>query len=71
MLVLEIEDDGVGFDPGQVPAGHLGVRTMGDRVEQVGGTLEIRSVVGAGTTVRVTVPCTHQAEDTYEDVHHE
>jgi signal transduction histidine kinase len=55
-LVLEIEDDGVGFDLDGVPAGHLGLRTMTDRVEQIDGTMEIQSASGAGTTVRVTVP---------------
>ena len=55
-VVLEIEDDGVGFDPDRVPAGHLGLRTMNDRVEQIGGTLEIESAPGTGTLVRVTAP---------------
>lgn len=62
-LVLEIEDDGAGFDPAKIPAGHLGVRTMGDRVEQIGGSLEIRSAPGAGTTVRILAPCGVQAAE--------
>jgi signal transduction histidine kinase len=68
-LILEIEDDGAGFDPARVPAGHLGVRTMGDRVEQIGGTLEIRSAPGAGTTVRVLLPCT--TDEVVEGAGHE
>src|SRR5262249_19186593 len=64
ILSVEIEDDGVGFDPAEIPAGHLGVRTMGDRVEQIGGTLEVCSAPGSGTTVRVHVPCSlHTASD--------
>lgn len=55
-LILEIEDDGTGFDPARVPAGHLGLRTMADRVEQIGGNLEIESAPHTGTMVRVTVP---------------
>jgi signal transduction histidine kinase len=55
-LVVEIEDDGDGFDPAAIPAGHLGLRTMRDRMEQVGGTLEIQSEPGGGTLVRVTAP---------------
>lgn len=55
-VVLEIEDDGTGFDTSRVPAGHLGLRTMADRVDQMGGALEIESAPGEGTTVRVTVP---------------
>ena len=50
--MLEIEDDGTGFDPALVPAGHLGLRTMADRVEQIGGTTEIQSVPRQGTLVR-------------------
>jgi signal transduction histidine kinase len=56
-LVLEIDDDGAGFDPATVLDGHLGLRTMADRAQQIGGTLEVRSAPGAGTTVRVMVPC--------------
>jgi PAS domain S-box-containing protein len=55
-LVLEVQDDGVGFDPATVPAGHLGLRTMADRMEQIGGALEIESAPGAGTTVRICAP---------------
>jgi PAS domain S-box-containing protein len=55
-LVLEIKDDGAGFDPAGVPAGHLGLRTMTDRMEQIGGALEIESAPGAGTTVRISAP---------------
>ncbi|MGH2447698.1 MAG: PAS domain S-box protein [Chloroflexota bacterium] len=63
MLTLEIEDDGVGFDPSQVPAGHLGVRSIGDRVDQIGGSLEILSFPGAGTTIRIRSPRDTRVED--------
>jgi PAS domain S-box-containing protein len=53
-LILEIEDDGKGFNPAQVPAGHLGLRTMADRLEQIGGTMEMQSVPSQGTLVRAT-----------------
>jgi PAS domain S-box-containing protein len=55
-LVLEIDDDGAGFDPATIPDGHLGLRTMADRAQHIGGTLEVRSAPGAGTAVRVVVP---------------
>jgi signal transduction histidine kinase len=61
-LVLEIEDDGTGFDPARVPVGHLGLRTMADRVDQIGGALEIQSSPGAGTLVRVSVPTPRPAD---------
>jgi signal transduction histidine kinase len=55
-LALEISDDGVGFDPSLSRPGHLGLTTMAERANRVGGTFEVRSAPGAGSTVRVTVP---------------
>jgi signal transduction histidine kinase len=54
-LLLEVEDDGVGFDP-DAPATRsrrLGLTSMEERAQRVGGTLEIRSAPGAGTTIRL------------------
>jgi PAS domain S-box-containing protein len=55
-LVLEVADDGVGFDESAVPAGHLGVVGMRARAGLIGGRLEIVSAPGRGTTIRVVVP---------------
>jgi signal transduction histidine kinase len=55
-VTLTVVDDGVGFDPEQVAAGHMGLGTMGQRAEQLGGEYEVRSKVGQGTTVRVRIP---------------
>ncbi|MGD0447621.1 MAG: GAF domain-containing sensor histidine kinase [Candidatus Dormibacteria bacterium] len=55
-LELELEDDGSGFDRDQVPTSRLGLRIMQERIEQVGGKLEIISADGCGTRVRVEVP---------------
>ena len=54
-LLLEIIDNGSGFDPNAVPPGHMGLTTMADRASQVGASLQIISAPGEGTTVRVTV----------------
>jgi signal transduction histidine kinase len=54
--LVEIADDGVGFDPGQVGDGHLGLITMRERAEDLGGRLEVRSRRGAGTRVILRVP---------------
>ncbi|MCO5993960.1 sensor histidine kinase [Actinoallomurus rhizosphaericola] len=51
---LEIRDDGVGFGPGT--ARGFGLHGMRERVGQVGGTFDVRSEPGAGTTVTVEVP---------------
>jgi signal transduction histidine kinase len=55
LLLLEVEDDGVGFDPNApgTRSRQLGLTSMEERAHRLGGTLEIRSVRGAGTTVRL------------------
>jgi signal transduction histidine kinase len=56
-LVVLVEDDGIGFDPVQAEqGGRLGLISMRERTEMLGGGLEIESAAGAGTTVRLEVP---------------
>ena len=55
-LTLEVRDDGQGFDPGQEFPGHLGLRSMQERVERIGGSLEIGSAPGSGTRVVARIP---------------
>ncbi len=57
MLVLEITDDGQGFDlEAARHKGGMGLVSMGERARQMGGTLTIESVPGRGATVTVRVP---------------
>jgi PAS domain S-box-containing protein len=52
--LVEVADDGVGgADPGR----GSGLRGLRDRVEALGGTLEVESRTGSGTTVRARLPC--------------
>jgi signal transduction histidine kinase len=60
-VVLEIADDGRGFEPTAAYPGHLGLQSMRERVERVGGTLQIASAPGAGTCLRVVVPLNEAA----------
>ena len=54
---LTIHDDGEGLDPAGAGGGEgIGLRTMRYRAARAGGTLEVRSKPGHGTTVRVLVP---------------
>ena len=53
LMRLTISDDGVG---GADPAHGSGLIGLGDRVEALGGTVEVTSPPGAGTTLRVTLP---------------
>jgi len=50
-----VEDDGCGFDP-RPGANGMGLVSIRDRIGAVGGTVEIASEIGAGTTVRMLVP---------------
>jgi signal transduction histidine kinase len=52
--VLEVSDDGRGFDvsPGSTPTGGVGLRLMRERVAELGGELVVDSRPGGGTTVR-------------------
>jgi signal transduction histidine kinase len=54
--VIEVADDGRGFDPEQVPGGHFGVAMMGDLVHDAGGSFDVISAPGEGTRVRAEVP---------------
>jgi signal transduction histidine kinase len=60
-VVLTIADDGMGFDVDGVLHEGLGLISMRERVESVGGALEIHATPAAGTRLTVTVP-THLLE---------
>jgi PAS domain S-box-containing protein len=60
-LFLTIQDDGQGFDPKTLKAGKkirhgLGLTNMRERALSLGGTYEIKSAPGQGTTISVSVP---------------
>jgi signal transduction histidine kinase len=54
-LVCLIRDDGKGFDPATTARG-AGLQNMSDRIEALGGTFEVTSAPGAGTTIATSVP---------------
>ena len=62
-VALRVRDDGVGFDPAAVAAaarcpgeGGLGLVSMRERLEALGGSLRIESAPGKGTTVEARLP---------------
>jgi GAF domain-containing protein len=55
-VALDVRDNGRGFDPGGSFPGHLGLRSMRERVERLGGTLSIESAPGQGAAIRVRIP---------------
>jgi signal transduction histidine kinase len=55
-VVLEVRDDGRGFDPAAGNPGHFGLDSMRSRAAEIGGSLTVTSAPGSGTLVRVCVP---------------
>ena len=59
-VMLEVEDDGLGFDveqlPGRLAEGHVGLQSQRERVESLGGRMEIITAPGRGTSVQIHVP---------------
>jgi signal transduction histidine kinase len=54
-LLFTVADDGRGFDPANTPRGS-GLQNMADRMEALGGTVEVASAPGQGTTVTGRIP---------------
>lgn len=68
VAMLDIQDDGVGFDLGSVDAtydnlGSLGMVNMRERAELVNGFLNITSAPGKGTRIRLVIPLSEAASD--------
>jgi signal transduction histidine kinase len=61
---LTVADDGQGFDP-QAPraSSQIGLWSMRERVEQIGGEFELQSAPGQGTTLSAWVPLDEEAND--------
>jgi signal transduction histidine kinase len=53
-LLLSVRDDGIG---GADPTRGSGLRGLADRVQALGGTLEVASPPGQGTELRAVIPC--------------
>ncbi len=68
LALLEIQDNGIGFDVDAVnrsydQRGSLGLVNLRDRTELVNGVLDVQSVPGKGTRVQVFIPLTEEAAD--------
>jgi NarL family two-component system sensor histidine kinase YdfH len=62
-LKIEITDDGIGFDPNVIEAGHYGLVGMRERVRLSGGRLEINSKKGYGTQLVIRFPLEKRADE--------
>jgi signal transduction histidine kinase len=68
MVMLEVQDDGVGFDMNGIETtteqrGSLGLRNMSERTEMMSGIFRIESSPGKGTIIRVLIPLTSEAAE--------
>jgi signal transduction histidine kinase len=55
-LILEIRDNGKGFDTSRGFPGHLGLQSMPERAAQIGGEFNIQSQPNMGTVIIVRLP---------------
>jgi signal transduction histidine kinase len=55
-VTLEVQDDGVGFDPQREYPGHMGLNSMRERAARLGGKLEIESSPAHGARLWVWIP---------------
>lgn len=53
---LAVQDDGRGFDPSVIPAGHVGIAGMRARASEIGSALVVTSTPDAGSRIEVIVP---------------
>ncbi len=63
-LLIEVRDDGKGFDlsqtlAGAISVGHMGLLGMRQRAEMAGGTLKVETADGAGTSIVLKLPIDH------------
>lgn len=62
-VMLEVRDDGRGFDPAAVPADHFGLQIMRERMAAVGGAVVLESRPGQGTRLRAQWPAPAGGEE--------
>ena len=55
-IEILIRDDGVGFDPDTIPAGHYGLLGLRERTRAAGGSMAVESAAGEGTTLHISFP---------------
>ncbi|HWD21152.1 MAG TPA: histidine kinase [Verrucomicrobiae bacterium] len=71
-VILEIRDDGCGFDPATAPGpreSHFGLLGLSERAKRLGARLSLATAPGAGCAVRVEVPLSQIHEETRQNSH--
>jgi signal transduction histidine kinase len=70
-LVLEVRDDGRGFDPAGPFPGHLGLHSIQERAARLGGTCSLESAPAQGTSLRVRIPAREEPVSVAEAGEHQ
>jgi signal transduction histidine kinase len=55
-VTMDVRDNGQGFNTSSEFPGHLGLQTMRERAEELGGTFALASAPNEGTSVQVVLP---------------
>ena len=62
-IYIEIDDNGVGFDPREIKEGSYGIKNVKERYAiLLGASVEVNSHLGAGTNVKITIPKEREAQ---------
>jgi signal transduction histidine kinase len=62
LVLMDVQDDGAGFDPDSVNGDGYGLKAMRERVRELGGETVVESAPGEGTTLAVRVPADSREE---------
>jgi len=57
-LTVTIKDNGLGFDPENIPSGHYGLLGIRERIRLTGGQLTLNTAPGKGTIISIAIPIT-------------
>lgn len=57
-LLVTFQDNGCGFDPATIPPSRHGLSNLRNRADATGGSLDIHTTPGLGTTIRLRIPLT-------------
>jgi len=64
-IVVDVEDDGKGFNVEQAMESSMGIKVIKDRVEILKGTFNVDTAVGQGTRIGFTIPTSSEGQDVF------
>jgi two-component system sensor histidine kinase DegS len=64
-VVVDVEDDGQGFNVEQALEGSMGIKVIKDRVEILKGEFNVDTAIGQGTRIGFTIPLTTEGQDVF------